>query len=186
VNDNLMVIAGGALPTPDDWAGIRGEMFGAWSIGVKGGMALGEDLNVAAGYQWGRSIYDKEETLDTLESRITVNVPYVALSYGNDDNRLSATFGYAFKRHVKPDLEFDQNAMIAAFGGDYRIGRHWKLAGELITMESLGVVPIVGTLRYFSNNYALDFGLSYVGITTGDTPPPAIPVVPVVSAVFVF
>jgi hypothetical protein len=185
VSDNFMLIAGGALPTPDDWGGIHGEMFGAYSIGAKGGVSLGGGLDVALGYQWGTSIYDQAST-DAIDSKITVNAPYLALSYGDDDSRLSATVGYAFKHHSKPNLEFVQNAMITAFGGDYRIARHWKIAGEILSMESLGVVPIVATARYFTSNYALDFGIGYVGITTGDTEQPKIPLLPVVSGVFVF
>ena len=115
VSDNFMLIAGGALPTPDDWGGLHGEMFGAYSIGAKGGVSLGGGLDVALGYQWGTSIYDQQST-DALDSKITVNAPYLALSYGDDDGRLSATVGYAFKHHSKPNLEFVQNAMITAFG----------------------------------------------------------------------
>jgi len=185
VTDNLMVLAAGALPLPDDWGGVNGEMFGAYSIGAKAGLPLGGGFNVAVGYQWGRSIYDKEGT-DALESRITINAPYGSISYGDDDSRLSATFAYAFKRHLKPGQEFDEDAMVVAVGGDHRIGRHWKLAGEIVSVESLGVVPILATARYFTDRYALDFGLGYVGITTGDTKTPKIPLVPVISGVFVF
>lgn len=188
LDDHLMIIAGGALPTPDDWGGIRGEMFGAYSIGTKIGMPLNGNLNIAAGYQWGRSFYDKETeaNVDTVRSTIDVHTPYIALSYGDDDSRISATAGYAFKHHSKNNVEFTDNAALLAVGGDYRIARHWKLAGELVMMQKLGVLPVIGTLRYFSDNYAFDVGIGYVGITTGDTKSPAIPLVPVISGVFVF
>lgn len=186
LDDHLMVIAGGAIPTPDDWSGARGDIFGAYSLGVKMGIPLANDLDVAAGYQWGRSFYDRQNAPDTVRSEITVQAPYGAISYGDDDSRLSATFGYAFKHHSKKLAEFNQNAAFIAIGGDYRIGRHWKLAGELISMESLGVMPIIATARYFTSSFAVDFGIGYVGITTGDNRPPAIPLVPVVSGVFTF
>lgn len=187
---HLMVIAGGALPTPDDWSGAHGDIFGAYSLGLKVGLPLAADLNVAAGYQWGRSFFNREEiagvTRDTVRSEITVQAPYAAISYGDDDSRLSATFGYAFKHHVKTETEFDQNAAFIAIGGDYRIGRHWKLAGEIISMQTLGLMPIVATGRYFTETFAIDFGAAFVGITTGDAKAPAIPLVPVVSGVFTF
>ncbi len=185
---NRVVIAGGALPTPDDWGGMRGEMFGAYSIGLKIGLPIGDRLNVAAGYQWGRSFYDKEsdDALDTVSSTINVHAPYLAVSLGDDDSRLSATLGYAFKHHTKNNVEFNDNAALLAVGGDTRFARNWKVAGEIIMMQKLGVVPLIGTVRYFSDNYAFDLGVGYVGITTGDTKPPAIPLVPVVSGVFVF
>ena len=187
ITDNVMVIAGGAIPTPDDWSGTHGDIFGAYSLGVKAGTRLGSSFDIAAGFQWGRSIFDRQNPLaDTVRSTITVSVPYAAISYGNDDSRLSVTAGYAFKHHVKPHVEFDKNAMIVAIGGDHRIAQHWKVAGELITMETAGVVPIVATARYFTNTFAIDAGLAYVGITTGDAKQPAIPVAPVISALFVF
>ncbi|MEO5930144.1 MAG: hypothetical protein ABIR47_09440 [Candidatus Kapaibacterium sp.] len=187
LDDHLMVIAAGALPTPDDWGGLHQEIFGAYSIGLKVGMPLAEDLNIAAGYQWGRSVYDQVAT-PLLDSRITINAPYGAISYGDDDSRISATFGYAFKHHSKPDQkqEFDENATFFAVGGDARIAKHWKLAGEIVTVESLGVIPIVASARYFTNRYAIDFGVGYVGIATGDNAAPKIPLVPVLSAIFVF
>lgn len=188
LDDHMMILAGGALPTPDDWGGIHGEIFGAYSLGIKLGLPLADDLDIAAGYQWGRSFFDREtvSTADTFRSEITVHAPYLALSYGDDDSRLSATTGYAFKHHVKPNTEFDENVAFLAIGGDQRIARHWKLAAEIIIMEKLGVVPLVGSVRYFSERYAIDVGVGYVGITTGDTRTPAIPLVPVVSGVFVF
>lgn len=188
VDDHMMILAGGALPTPDDWAGMRGEMFGAYSIGVKLGIPLNDELNIAGGYHWGRSLYDRVTTpeADTFRSEITVQAPYLAISYGNDDSRISATAGYAMKHHKKPNTEIDDDAMFLAIGGDTRIARHWKLAGEIITMQKLGVVPLIGSVRYFDERYAIDAGIGYVGITTGDTKSPAIPLVPVISGIFVF
>lgn len=184
--DNVMILAGGALPTPDDWTGVRGDMFGAYSIGLKVGLPIGERLNIAAGYQWARSIFDQAITVDTLESQITLSAPYAAISFGDDNSRISATFGYAFKHHVIPTGEFDVDAAIVAIGGDRRIGNNWKVAGEVAYMETLGVLPIVGSFRYFTNSYALDLGVAFVGITLDDGAPPKIPLLPVISGVFVF
>jgi hypothetical protein len=185
ITDNLMVLAGGAIPTPDDWSGIHGEMFGAYSIGIKAGLNLTSRLALAAGYQWGRSTYDQQST-PLLDSRITVNVPYLAASYGDNDSRLSATYGYAYKHHDTPSEQFDREAWIMAIGGDYRFANHWKVAGEIMSMKSLGVIPIIGGLRYFTNSYAIDLGLAFVGITTDGAARPAIPLAPIVSGVVVF
>ncbi|MBK8912580.1 MAG: hypothetical protein IPM61_14805 [Chlorobi bacterium] len=93
-----MLLAGGALPLPDDWGGVRGDAFGAYSIGAKGSWEVADKLNVAAGYQVGRSVLDKEATPE-LESSIFFHAPYAAISYGDDSSRVSATLGYVFKRH---------------------------------------------------------------------------------------
>jgi hypothetical protein len=189
ITDNVQILAGGALPLPDDWGGIHGEMFGAYSIGAKAGLAFAEGWNAAVGYQWARSIYDQEPTPLT-ESTITMSVPWGAISYGDDDSRISATFGYAFKHHNRPlatfDQEFDREAGIIAIGGDYRFAHKWKFAGEIVSMQTLGVIPIVATMRYFTNTYALDFGFAFVGIETESGAAPGIPLAPVVSAVMVF
>jgi hypothetical protein len=186
LTDNIMLIGGGALPLPDDWGGVRGQMYGAASIGAKAGMSVGEGIDVAVGYQLARSIYDEEATRNAVESQITVNAPWGAISYGDEDSRASLTVGYAFKRHVKPEITFDDDALIIAAGGDYRFAHHWKFAGEIAYMETLGVVPIVATARYFSDTYAIDAGIGFAGITIGDAPAPAFPLIPVLSAVFVF
>ena len=150
-------------------------------------------VNIAAGFQWGASFYDKASTPEDVESRIRIAVPYAAVSYGDDDSRISATLGYGFKHHRRYDPtnyftveEFDRQVMIGALGGDYRLGEHWKIAGEIATMETLGVIPVVATGRYFTNTFAIDFGAAFVGITTGGEPAPKLPLAPVVSALFVF
>jgi hypothetical protein len=185
ITDNVMLLGGGALPLPDDWGAVRGSMYGAFSLGAKAGVALSDELDVAIGYQFATSMYDEEITEPT-ESVIRVHAPWGAISYGDDDSRASATLGYAMKHHTRPEVEFDENVLIAAIGGDYRLGGNWKVAGELAYMEKLGVLPIVATARYFSDWYAIDAGLAFVGITTSGGTPPTIPIAPVVSALFVF
>ncbi len=197
--DNLMILGGGALPTPDDWGGFKGEGFGAYSLGLKWGTEIGQAapnrprLNAALGYQIGRSMFDKELTPET-ESQITFHAPYAALSYGTDSARISATFGYIFKNH-KTFIEdpagnfiddYDRKAPMLAIGGDYQFANHWKVAAEVATMKTLGVIPIVATARYFSDNYAIDFGVGYVGLGTDEESAPAIPLLPVLSGVFRF
>lgn len=192
-SDNFMLLAGGALPLPDDWGGVRGDAFGAYSIGAKGGWEIGKDLHVAAGYQVGRSVLDKEATPE-LESSIFFHAPYAAISYGDDSSRISATVGYVFKRHrtfiQDPNgnffEEYNRDAPVVAIGGDYQFARGWKVAGEAAYMKTLGVLPIIGTVRYFGETYAIDAGVGYVGIATEGAEPPAIPVAPILSAIFVF
>jgi len=191
--DNIMILAGGAVPTPDDWGGIRGEGFGAYSIGLKAGLRIAPKLNAAVGYQYGRSMYDKQITPDP-ESQISFHAPYAALSYGTDSSRISATFGYIYKHHrtlIEDPAgnffdEFDREVPIFALGGDYQFANHWKIAGEIATMRTLGAIPIVATARYFSDNYAVDFGVGYVGLGTDPDNRPAVPLLPVLSGIFVF
>jgi len=189
--DNVMIIAGGGVPLPDDWGGVNGQMYGAWSLGVKGGVWVVDQLNVGGGFQYAVSFYDKEET-DETESRIAIATPYVTASYGDDDRRVSITGGYAFKKHhrfneiIDVVEEFDRDAILVGIGGDYRFASRWKVAAEILTMETLGYIPIGVTIRYFGDTWAIDGGLGYVGITTGGGEAPSAPVVPVVSWVVVF
>ncbi len=186
VTDNLMVIVGGAPPLPDDWGGVRGESFSAWSAGLKGGMAVGPRWRVALGYQFAQSRYDKEES-PAVDSRITVNIPYASVSHGDDDRRVSLTIGYALKRHVTPEEgAFDRNALFASLGGDVRVGREWKIAGEIVGMETLGVAPIIATARYFGQRWAIDAGIVFLGIETTSGSAPSIPLAPLVAVLIVF
>lgn len=184
IGDHLMILAGGVLPTPDDWGGVRGEAFGAYSIGAKVGLPIGDHLNVALGYQLGGSFYDKQVT-DAVESKISFNVPYGAISYGDDDSRISATFGYALKHHVTPDAEFDRDAAFVAVGADYRFAHNWKIVGEIGRVETLDALPLIATARYFGDHYAIDFGMAFFA-KTGNGAAPSIPVAPVLSAMFTF
>lgn len=196
VADELLLFAGGAPPLPDDWGGVNGDMFGAFGVGAKLGTTFFDKLDIAVGYTYGQSLLDKEATAGELDSRITVHVPFGAISYGTDDARVSATGGYAFKTHstwittdpVLPPLRdtYAKDAAFGSVGGDYRFARHWKVAGEFLMMQTVDVAPIVLTARYFTNTFALDIGAAYAGITLNDAPKPKIPLLPVVSAVFVF
>ena len=196
VADELLLFAGGAAPTPDDWGGVNGDMFGAWSVGAKLGTQLFGKLNLAAGFHYGQSILDKEYTPDQVDSRITVRVPYGAISYGTDDSRVSITGGYAFKQHQRwfedhptwgDTLDvFDRDAAFGAIGGDYRFARHWKVAGEFALMQTVDVAPIIATVRYFTNTFAIDLGAGYAGITLNGAEAPPFPILPMLSGVFVF
>ncbi len=184
--DHVMILAGGSFPLPDDWGGVHGTLYGSYSIGIKGGMTLLPKLDAAIGYQWGQSIYDREETADITDSRITVSVPYASISYGDDDSRISVTGGYAFKHHVTIEAgEFDRNALLVAGGWDYRFAKRWKVAAEAVTMQTLGFVPIAATLRFFGHHYAIDGGIGYTGLRTDDGSTTT-PVLPVVSFLYVW
>lgn len=189
-SDNLMIIGGGAAPLPDDWKGVNGQMYGAWSLGLKGGFQLFDRLDVVGGFQYGMSMYDREET-KRIESRIDVSTPYGALSYGDDDSRISITAGYAFKRHrvLGQDgevAEFHRDAPLVGIGGDYRFAARWKICAEALSMRTLGYIPIATTVRFFGDTWALDAGVGYLGVTTGTDEPAAVPLVPVLSWVVVW
>ncbi|MEZ4783308.1 MAG: hypothetical protein R3F28_04435 [Candidatus Kapaibacterium sp.] len=53
-------------------------------------------------------------------------------------------------------------------------------------MGSVDVLPIVATGRYFTEKFALDFGVTYAGIALNGAEVPPIPLVPIISAIFVF
>ena len=196
VADELLLFAGGTPPTPDDWGGVNGDMFGAFGIGAKVGTTLFGKLDLAAGYVFGQSILDREATVGELDSKIRAHVPWASISYGTDDTRASVTGGYTLKRHetwlpnhpTRGDWRdiYDTNAVFLAAGADYRFARHWKVAAETAYMETVNVIPLIVTARYFTNHFAIDLGAVYAGITINEAEPPPIPVFPMLSAVFVF
>lgn len=193
ITDNIQVIAGGVAPLPDDWFGLNGSMFGGGGLGVKLGGNITENLSIAAGVAGGMSFVDNDITPDTTESIIRVAAPFVAVSYGNDQQRISTTFGYGFKRHnaIPPEggspVEFDRNAVVLTLGGDYSFAERWKVTGEIISVTTSGYVPIISTIRYFGKTWAIDVGLSYLGIkNTPDATDLSFPVLLVISWVMTF
>ena len=190
--DNIMLLAGGAPPLPDDWGGTNGSAFGAYSIGLKGNLKIADEWLVAAGAQWAASFSEKEETPEP-DSRIIAPTLYGSVSYGNDDRRISLTGGYTFKRHttlVEPSTglidRFPREAGIISLGGDWRIGDRWKVAAEGVYMGTVGIAPIITTARWFGRTWALDFGAAWLLIETGEGEAPSIPVAPVVSFVWTY
>lgn len=182
--DGVMLIAGGGVPFPDDWGGVHGTMYGAYSIGAKVRLVSDSKVDIGIGYQWARSIYDNEITPDSLESSITASTVYSAVSYGDDDRRVSLTGGFALKTHRTFGIgTYEKNAVLVGLGGDYRIGRRWKIAAEALYMQTLGFAPVAVTVRFFSNRYAIDAGIGYLGITTGDGDAPSLKIAPVISYV---
>ncbi len=180
VSENFMLIAGGAIPVP-----INKQTSSALSLGFKLGYTIIEDLNFAVGYQYANSSYDKSETPET-ESNIIQHIPYGVLTFGNDNQKISAAFGYTAKHHVtitKPE-GFNANAKLVVVSGDYRIAPRWKICAEVYSFETLGSIPIAATARYIGKTYALDIGLGYLGIKTDGTEAPSFPVFPVLSAVW--
>ena len=103
--------------------------------------------------------------------------------------------GYALKNHQTwfedhpsfgPWREiYDTNAAFGAIGGDYRFARHWKVAAEGAIMQTVDVVPLIATVRYFTNTFAIDLGLAYAGLTLNGAEAPPIPVAPILSGILV-
>lgn len=179
INDNLMILGGGNLPIS-----FNNQLTTAFSLGFKAGTQINSKLRLAGGYQFANSIYNKTETEKT-ESDITMHIPYMTATYGDDTARVSIAIGYAFKRHITIEQPegFTANASLLALSGDIRIGNRWKLCGEMFSFQTLGNIPIIATARYIGQSYALDAGLAYVGITTNGTAP-SFPLIPVLSAVW--
>jgi hypothetical protein len=193
VTDNIQIIGGGVAPLPDDWFGLNGSMFGGGGLGVKFGGTITENLSIAAGVAAGMSFFDSDVTPDTTESVIRVAAPFFSLSFGNDKQRISTTFGYGFKRHtaIPPEggapVEFDRDAVVLTLGGDYSFAERWKITGEIISVTTSGYVPIISTIRYFGHSWAIDIGLTYLGIkNTPDATDLSIPILPVLSWVMTF
>jgi hypothetical protein len=114
-------------------------------------------------------------------STIVLLSPYAVISLGDDDRRLSAALGYTWRHHTPTQGEpFDRQAAVLAIGGDYRIGRNWKIAAEGYLLESAGTQPLAVALRYFTNRFAIDAGLG-LGATDG-----VVRVAPVVAGTWVW
>lgn len=168
-------------------------MFGGGGLGVKFGGTITENLSIATGVAAGMSFFDSDVTPDTTESVIRVAAPFFSLSFGNDTKRISTTFGYGFKRHtaIPPEggapVEFDRDAVVLTLGGDYSFADRWKITGEIISVTTSGYVPIISTIRYFGHSWAIDVGLTYLGIkNTPDATDLSIPILPVFSWVMTF
>ncbi len=182
VTDHLMIQVGGVIPFP-----VNHQTTLVYSAGLKFGYPIASNVSIAAGYQYARSRYDLSTT-DVTESNVYMHVPYIVGTYGNDDARVSAAFGYAFKHHVT-SLEpngFDADAALATLSGDVRIAGRWKICAESYYFRTLGSLPIVATARYIGNSYTLDLGLSYIGLKTDSSPAPKLPVLPVLGIMWTF
>lgn len=115
-------------------------------------------------------------------STITVLSPYAVVSVGDDDKRASVVLGYTWRRHTPVDAaSFDKVAAVLGIGGDYRIGRNWKIAGEGYLLESANYQPLVVALRYFTDRFAIDGG---IGVAVGSEG--SVRVAPVVTGTWVW
>jgi hypothetical protein len=119
-------------------------------------------------------------------SAIALAAPYVVTSLGDDDQRASLVLGYSLRRH-KPVGRgtFDRQAIVVGLGGDYRVGQRWKIAAEGYLIQDSDYQPIVVTMRYFGESFALDFGLGInPRLLEGNVN--GLGIAPVVSGVWVF
>lgn len=183
--DNVMILTGGSLPIDSKWFGAEGfnaSRSYAFSAGVKGGMPLTDDIIIGGGYQWGQSTYDQDFSAGIIDSRITFNALWATAGFGDDDSRLNAWIGYAFKRHVTGfEGTFNADATIVGLNYDTRIARHWKLCFEGFFMRTMPFVPLTATARYFGENYALEAGVVFVGIPASGASASSLPVAPILS-----
>jgi len=181
---NVMVIAGGALPIPNKWFGATGynaSLSFAYSLGVKTGFVLSDKLVVGGGYHIGQSTYDQDYS-EPIESRIVFNAFYATAGYGDDDSRLNAYLGYGFKHHMTAyEGDFMANATIIGLAYDKRISEHWKICGEAFFMRTMSFVPITVTARYFQKNFALEAGLTVIGIPASGAAAASFPIVPMLT-----
>ena len=184
VTDFLMILGGGQIPIPNRWFGRTGyseSVAGAWSLGAKAAYEIDTNLLIGGGYQYGQSYYDQDFS-EQLDSKITFNALWMSGGYGNDDSRLNAYLGYAFKHHQTAfEGTFDADAFIYGLAYDYRIAYHWKVCAEGFFMRTMDFVPITVTARYFDEVQAFEAGLTYVGIAASGAEPAGFPVVPMLS-----
>lgn len=176
VTDNIMVITGGIIPYFDDWPSVHGDYLSVYSFGLKFGFELYKNTLIGGGYQFAKSVFDKEPT-SGIESEITAHMPYFTLSYGNQDNRISLLGGYQLKNHNALGDRFYAGSAFMALGGDYRFVGNFKITSEFIFLESVNALPLNIALRYFGKNYAVDLGISYQGLYNNDLVTKLIPII---------
>ncbi len=147
LTDRLTVLAGGVYVPPAIsynlvlTGGARYELYREGS------------LRAAAGMQ---ATYSRTDL-----STIVLLSPYAVASLGDDDSRISLGLGYTWRRHTPRDSAgpFTRRAVVGGIGGDIRIGYHWKVASEAYVLEDASIQPLVTTLRYFGEHYAVDVGI---------------------------
>jgi hypothetical protein len=168
VTDRLTVIGGG-LFVP----GFVGEHAVDLTAGARYEIYRGDFTRIAAGAQLNYSRTDS--------SAIALIAPFVVASVGDDDRRASIALSFSARRHDPVDGQaFSREAIVVAAGGDIRVGRHWKLAAEGYWIQRSSYQPVIATVRYFGERFAIDAGAAVD--VWGD----GAPVAPVVSLVWVF
>jgi hypothetical protein len=159
--------------------------YSGYTLGLKLGLPVSDKVDVALGYQMG-SGFDRRDPPITNSDGI-FSAPYAALSWGDNDRRLSFTLGFSHNMQVKEKLSFRDALGFGVLGGDYRIGWHEKIAFETGLVESLAVLPFIVTGRLFYsgvavfNNVSLDFGIGYMGWVVRDGIIPGPKFLPVVA-----
>jgi hypothetical protein len=121
-------------------------------------------------------------------SSIVLGAPYLVTSIGDDDQRASLALGYSWRHHTPADSTidpFNRQAAIVAIGGDYRVARHWKVAAEAYLLEEANYQPLIATLRYFDDHFAIDAGLA-IDLAISGPKRDGVGVAPVVSIMWVW
>ena len=96
----------------------------------------------------------------TDASSITLVSPFAVASLGDDDRKLSLTVGTSWRRHVPVGEEpFTRVSTVIGGGGDLRVAYHWKLVGEAYYIQGSDLQPLAATVRYFTENFAVDAGM---------------------------
>ena len=170
VTDNFSLIVGGA------WVPEGLGDFTALSAGAKYTLVDRETFDLSAGLQ--------ANLTSTPASDIVSAAPYVAADLGTRDYRLGATLGYSWRRHTPSDTTiapFERRALLLGLGGDYRLARHWKLAGEAFWIGGTEIQPLALTLRWFNERLAID-----AGVVLDMVPEEGFVAAPLVSGVWVF
>jgi len=172
VGDRLTLLAGGAYVPEFISRNVVGTAGGRYEFFRRG------IVRAAAGAQ---ANYARSET-----STIVLLSPYAVASIGDDDRRASLALGYTWRHHTPIDstvVPFNRQAAVLALGGDYRIGRNWKLAAEAYLLEDADLRPFVLTARYFTRSFAIDAGL---GLAAGSGADRGVTLAPVVTATWVW
>lgn len=52
--------------------------------------------------------------------------------------------------------------------------------------ENLDLIPVLFSIRYFTDKYGFDLGLGFLGLTLNGATAPKIPIAPLLSIVYLF
>lgn len=188
ITDNFAVLAGGILPINNAWLGTetsKSSTTYSGGLGIKTGWEIAKNIVIGGGYQLGFSSYSQHAS-NGYQSDITFHALWSTLGWGTDASRLNVYLGYALKNHATSTQKFTADATILGIAYDYTIASQWKLCAETFFMRTMPVVPVTITARYFTDNFAIEGGLTYIGISASGESTSAIPLLPVLSYVHKF
>ncbi|MFI5262886.1 MAG: hypothetical protein ACHQM6_00065 [Candidatus Kapaibacterium sp.] len=122
---------------------------------------------------------------------------YGAVTYGSWDSELTLLGGYTLNYTDSLGYTNSKNDEILAVQAAQKISKNLKLGVEFFFISNFEIVPLIASIRYFTNNLTIDVGVAFSLYKAGavqNTPTlgfyvfnvPDFPIVPVISGSYHF